>query len=282
MMRNRLLLAAAAAILAGTGCGDDQGPVAPTSDGFGAPTPRGGVGTGIVTVVHGVPGLTVDVYVNGALTLPSFAPGTVTDPLELPEDTYEIVIVPEGGTYPDDGVITGSAFLPAGANASIVAHLAEDGTPSLAVFVNDVSPVRGIRSRVVVRHVAEAPTVDARLFRKILPWWPVRTIEGLSNPNEAQTEIFPGWLRAKLYPAGSGTAVFTSPYLPFFPRESTIVYAVGSLSAGTFDLLVQKIPLRGEMRFDDSSADIRSDLTLDEYDRIAAERKLDAVEEIEE
>ncbi len=201
-----------------------------------------------MTVVHGVPGLTVDVYVNGSLTLPSFAPGTVTDPLELPENTYDIVIVPEGGTYPDDGVITGSAFLPAGANASIVAHLAEDGTPTLSVFVNDVSSTTGIRSRVVVRHVAQAPTVDVRLFRKILPWYPVRTIEDLSNPNEAQTEVFPGRFRAKLYPANSSTAVFTSPYLPFYPRESTIIYAVGSLAGGTFGLLVQKINLNGNAK----------------------------------
>ena len=45
--------------------------------------------TGTVTVVHGVPGLTVDVYVNGGLTLPDFAPGTITDPLTLPAFTRE-------------------------------------------------------------------------------------------------------------------------------------------------------------------------------------------------
>ena len=39
---------------------------------------------GTVTVVHGVPDLTVDVYVNDALTLGDFEYGTVTDPLTLP------------------------------------------------------------------------------------------------------------------------------------------------------------------------------------------------------
>ena len=70
-----------------------------------------GTNTGIVTVIHGVPGLTVDVYVNGELTLPSFAPGTVTDPLQLPEGNYDIVIVAAGGNIEsDDGKYLWATF----------------------------------------------------------------------------------------------------------------------------------------------------------------------------
>ena len=39
-----------------------------------------GAKTGTVTVIHGIPGLVVDVYVNGALTLKDFQPLTVTSP----------------------------------------------------------------------------------------------------------------------------------------------------------------------------------------------------------
>ena len=39
-----------------------------------------------------MPGLTVDVYVNGDLTLEDFAPDTVTDELELPAGDYDIAI----------------------------------------------------------------------------------------------------------------------------------------------------------------------------------------------
>jgi hypothetical protein len=283
--RSSSLALAAVALLALAGCGDQESLLGPTSSDDPQAVSRGGGGTGLVTVVHGVPGLTVDVYVNGLKTLPSFVPGTVTDPLELPEGDYDIAIVPEGGSFPGDAVITGSAGLPAGANASIVAYLAEDGTPSLKVFVNDASPTRGIRSRVVVRHLAEAPTVDVRLFRKWFRWWPVRTIRNLSNPNEAQTEIWPGRLRAKIYPAGSRDAVFTTPLVPFRPNESTIVYAIGSLADETFGVLVQKIdlPRRGGWSgwgddHDDLALRVDDSLPLEEYDRMAVENRLDAEE----
>ena len=55
--------------------------------GFG-PAAGAQAGTGTVTVIHGVPGVDVDVYVNGDLTLEDFKPETVTKPLELPAGDY--------------------------------------------------------------------------------------------------------------------------------------------------------------------------------------------------
>ncbi|MEZ5262707.1 MAG: DUF4397 domain-containing protein [Acidimicrobiales bacterium] len=43
-----------------------------------------------VSVVHGIPGATVDVYVNGALTLEDFASKSVAGPLDLPAGNYAI------------------------------------------------------------------------------------------------------------------------------------------------------------------------------------------------
>jgi hypothetical protein len=199
--------------------------------------------TGTVTVVHGVPGLTVDVYVNGALTLPSFAPGTVTAPLVLPEDTYDIAILPEGGNFPADAVITGSAFLPAGANASIVAHLDWAGAPTLAVFVNDTSPLPGNKSRVVVRHVAAAPTVDIKFFRPPARKGPVWTVADLSNGGEAQADVRkrPHW--ATVSPAGSSDVLFTTPKIRLNKSRLYVVYAWGSLDDGTFAIALQTIDL---------------------------------------
>lgn len=84
--------------------------------------------TGLVSVFHGIPGTTVDVFANGDEPLGDFQPGTVT----------------EGG------------------NTTVAAHLSADGKPRLTTFTDDVSKTDAGRSRLTVRHVAAAPAVDVR------------------------------------------------------------------------------------------------------------------------
>ena len=55
-------------------------------------TAASAAGTAEVYVVHGIPGLPVDIYVNGALTLDNFQPETVAGPLDLPEGSYKVDI----------------------------------------------------------------------------------------------------------------------------------------------------------------------------------------------
>jgi len=199
--------------------------------------------SGRVTVIHGVPGLTVDVYVNGGLALPNFEPYTVTDPLTLPEGNYDIEIYPAGADpNAGDPAIAGSAFLPGGANASIVAQLTEDGAPTLSVFVNDISEIDRGLSRLVVRHTAAAPTVDVSLFDRRTGDF-VGTAEGLSNPNEVQLEVPRNRYLATIQPAGTDTVVFGPADLKLDPGFAYFVYAVGSLDDGSFTVLTQAVRL---------------------------------------
>jgi hypothetical protein len=197
---------------------------------------------GTVTVIHGVPGLTVDVYVNGVKTLPAFEPWTVTDPLQLPEGNYDIVIVPEGGN-PANPAISGSALLPAGANVSIIAHLTAAGAPTLSVFVNDVSALKSGTGRLTVRHTAQAPAVDLQLYRGDGTDKLVGVFSNLSNPNQSMADARPGDYTVTLTPAGTSTVVFGPATFGLQPKRSTIFYAVGSISDGSFRLLAQKINL---------------------------------------
>ena len=48
----------------------------------------------------------------------------------------------------------------AGVDATVVAHLDADGSPTASVFVNDTSEIRDGDARLTVRHTAEAPEVD--------------------------------------------------------------------------------------------------------------------------
>ncbi len=82
-------------------------------------------GEATVSVLHAVPGLTVDVYANGDELIPDFKPGTLTDPQALPAGTYDLAVYADG----DDPASATPAIqakgveVPAGANATVVAHL---------------------------------------------------------------------------------------------------------------------------------------------------------------
>lgn len=188
-----------------------------------------------VTVVHGVPDLTVDVWVNGDPFLEGFEPDTVTDEQTLPEDTYEIEIYAAGSDPEDeDPAIADSVDLPAGVNASIVAHLDADGTPTLSVFVNDTDEIADGESRLTARHVAAAPATDVRANEDAL-------FEGVENGDEGTVDVPADTYAADVTLAGEDDAVIGPVDLTLEAGTHYLAYAVGSADDGNLDLLVQTI-----------------------------------------
>lgn len=189
-----------------------------------------------VSVIHGIPGLTVDVFVNGALTLEGFEPGEVAGPLTLPAGDYELAISPTGAGI-EGAVLTGTASVTDGLNASIAAYLSEMGEPGIAIFVNDTSAIEAGESRLVVRHIAAAPTVDILLADG------TPLFEGVSNPNEGQLDVPAGAYDVRIAPAGAGVdaAVFSVDGVELPEGTARIVYATGSLAEGSFGLVIQDI-----------------------------------------
>ncbi len=196
-------------------------------------------GTGTVTVIHGVPGVDVDVYVNGDLTLEDFKPDTVTDPLELPAGDYTVDIRPAGADPASDPIITGSTTLPAGANATLIAHLEADGTPTLGVFVNDTAKTAAGEGRLVVRHTAAAPAVDVLAGGEAV-------ITNLSNPDEATLDLPAATVSASVAATGTTDPVIGPADVPVVAGQVTIVYAIGSLEDDTLGVLVQTISVGEE------------------------------------
>jgi Domain of unknown function (DUF4397) len=190
-------------------------------------------GSAMVTVVHGVPGLTVDVYVDGEAALESFEPGTITDPLELPAGEREIAIREAGAPADSDPAIQASATLEAGSDVSVVAHLDADGQPTLTVFENDTSAIAAGEARVVVRHTAAAPEVDVLANGDPL-------LTGITNPNEASGSVPADTYSVAVAPAGTTDAVLGPTDLALEAGTAYTVYAVGSLEDESLDLLVAK------------------------------------------
>ncbi|RSM65453.1 hypothetical protein DMB66_16530 [Actinoplanes sp. ATCC 53533] len=190
--------------------------------------------TSQVSVVHGIPGQNVDVYVNGEKTLPDFAPGKVAGPLSLAEGSYDLVLTKPGDDIGQALLKVDDAEIPGGANISLVAHLSADGTPTLTPFPNDVSKVDAGQARIIVRHTAAAPAVDVRAAGE-----PV--FENLTNPKEAKADLPAGDVEADVVLAGTDTVAVGPADLNLKEGTATIVYAVGSAEDKSLDLVTQSI-----------------------------------------
>ncbi|AGZ42448.1 DUF4397 domain-containing protein [Actinoplanes friuliensis] len=190
--------------------------------------------TSQVSVVHGIPGQNVDVYVNGKKTLPDFKPGTVAGPLKLEEGSYDIVLTKPGDDISKAVLKVDDAEIPGGANISLVAHLGADGDPVLTPFANDVKKLDAGQTRLIVRHTAAAPAVDVRAAGE-----PV--FENLTNPKEAKADLPAGTVKADVVLAGTDDVAIGPADLDLKEGTATIVYAVGSAEDKTLDLVTQSI-----------------------------------------
>ena len=203
-----------------------------------------------LSVLHGVPGVTVDVWVNGALTLNDFKPGTLAGPLSLPPATYSVAITASDATSATDKVVIGPVDLPLadGGNYTAVAHLDPAGKPTATLFSNDISKTTPGQGRLTVRHVAAAPAVDVLAGTS-----PV--IKGLTNPKEQILNLAPATISASVVAAGTTTPALIGPAdvparcafrqleigVPVVEGQNTIVYAYGSLADRSLAVAVQTI-----------------------------------------
>jgi len=188
-----------------------------------------------LSVLHGVPGLTVDVWVNGERTLDDFAPSTLAGPLALPAGSYDIAITAADAadaSAPVIGPVT--VDLAAKGNYTAVANLGADGKPTANLFTNDVSQIAAGKGKLTVRHTAAAPAVDVLASGSAV-------ISNLSNPKEKSLTLDPGTVPAAVAATGTTQPVIGPADVSVKEGAHTIVYAWGSLADKNLQLAVQTI-----------------------------------------
>ncbi|EPR77265.1 lipoprotein [Leifsonia rubra CMS 76R] len=220
-MRNKLIAGVAAGAIAALGVALPANAISDT--------------TADLYVLHAVPDLTVDVYVNGELTLDDFEPGTLTDPLDLPAGDYEVAITAADATDASSPAI-GPVTLTLEANTSYtaVAHLGADGTPTATMFTNDLSAIPAGEGKLTVRHTAAAPAVDVLANDAV-------AFENLSNPDEVKANLPVGTISAAVAATGTTDPVIGPADVTIAEGVNTIVYAWGSLDDENLALAVQTI-----------------------------------------
>ena len=182
-------------------------------------------GNATVTVVHGIPGVTVDVYVNGTDVLPGFTFGTVSPALSVPPGTYAIAVNAAGTS---NTLLHATETLTAGENATIVANLDTGGNPTLTVFANPTTPAPAGDAWVLVRHTADAPGVDVYAGQN-------KVITDLTNPNSAGPLAVPAGtvpVSVALNPSTSASTPVLGPLnLSLTQGHVYIAYAIGNATS---------------------------------------------------
>ncbi|MGB5759835.1 MAG: DUF4397 domain-containing protein [Acidimicrobiales bacterium] len=197
-------------------------------------SPASAQDTARIHLIHGIPGVDVDVEAGGENVFEGFSFGETQDLSALAGTTLVGLKVKAAGTD-TVAIDAGDVALPASGNYTIIAHLDADGTPTLGVFENDVSTLDAGKGRLTVRHTAAAPAVDILANGAV-------AFANVTNGNGGTADLDVGTISATVVPTGETEPVVIGPAdLPIVEGEALIVYAVGSLSDDTLTVLTETI-----------------------------------------
>jgi hypothetical protein len=213
-----------------------------------APGAVGAQDAATITLLHGIPGATVDVAVDGAVVIPGFEPGATQDLSAFAGQTLANVEVRAAGT--EDVVIGPVAEfpVPGSGNWTVIAHLDADGNPTITPFENNTEMTADGQGRLTVRHTAAAPAVDLVVGE-------ARPIENAANGASADLDLPAGEIAgAQLAPTG-GDPLVDVPTVNLAAGSNLIVYAVGSLADETFTFYTQEIEVGMEAAAGDDEGD---------------------------
>ncbi len=187
-----------------------------------------------IHLIHGIPDVDVDVEAGGANVFEGFSFGDTQDLSALAGQTLEGLTVKVAGTD-DVAIDAGDVALPATGNYTVVAHLDADGTPTLAVFENDVSTIAAGEGRLTVRHTAAAPAVD--ILAGDTP-----VFSDVSNGAGGTVDLDASTVSASVVPTGETEPVVIGPAdLTIGEGQHLLVYAVGSLDDDSLTVLTETI-----------------------------------------
>ena len=207
-------------------------------------------GAANLTVVHGIagddlgvdPALPVDVSVNGTCLLTAFEFGGIAGPVEVDAGGYDVEIRLADSENPCQGALalSQSVTLALGENASAVAHYTTEGSISLSKFTNDVRSTADGQTRVIVRHLADAPNVDVvyEAGGQI-----VAEIEDLAFEQQGKRDVDAGVYQVSVKVAGTDITALGPYEVGTSPSVVNLGYVVGSVGGGTLISLFHTIEL---------------------------------------
>lgn len=202
-----------------------------------------------LSLVHGVPGLDVDIYVVKNFIsykeLPDVHFGTAADlttafPGWVTPGLYTVDVVPTGAG-PFKPLLIKSFFLGHGQSKTVAAYVTATpsgaaGQPTLGVFTNDVSSTGGM-SRVTVRHLAVAPTVGVYADGS------VAVTPAVSNGQTATAVVPPNNYGVTVTaPNAPGSVLDNVGIVSLTANTNTLAFAIGDYYTSTFTVVALAVP----------------------------------------
>lgn len=198
-----------------------------------------------VVVVHGVPGVEVNVWVNGEPgpeALLGFEFGEI-ETLNLPADTYSIAVAPADGDLEDAVIGPVDVTVEAGVSYSIVAHLDEAGEITATIEGNTTDEGAGIQ----VFHTAAFGAVDILAGGEA-------ALEGVTNGQTAFIATGEGTVPGVgVAEAGEAEAAIDLGDIDVPADTSILAYAVGE--GDTLQVITTTISVAAAADEDDGEAD---------------------------
>ena len=200
-----------------------------------APQAAGAQAASDVTLVHGVPGVPVDVVVDGTVVIDNFAPGSLANISSFAGQTLTNVQVlddPSG-----DVLIEAPALvIPDSGSHSNVPHYNESNVPVLTQFENNTAAVAEGQARLSVRHTAAAGPIDVISGDS-------RPVTNLANGQNVDLVQPVGNFSGEVATAGGDPIPGVDPIsIDLAADTNTVLFAVGS-SDDAPDFIVQVVNL---------------------------------------
>jgi hypothetical protein len=185
-------------------------------------------------IIHGLPGFTADVYVNGDLLLDGFKPTSTAGPMQLNPGNYTVAIREVGAPANSAPALRGTLHLSSGANISIVAHLTTSGDPTLSVFHNAFEQIPAGRSLLYVRNVAAVAPLSIRLDDRLVK-------RNLREGDEWGDVTATGPHMIAFDSGAANDALIPPTAIHLDEGVAEVVYVVGSAKAHNLDLMIQAV-----------------------------------------
>jgi hypothetical protein len=200
------------------------------------PSQRAPQTDGRVYVVQALPDTEVSVSIDGGTPRENVGTSDIVGPLRLAPGQHDIAVEATDGSWEFESSINVSS----GGSSDVVLHrpASSAGRPVVTVYQAPLASVAKGKGRLLLAHTATVPPADVRLNGAV-------AFANIANGEFVEAEVPAGKHTAAVVPTGSKGPALLGPLALDLPaRTLTSVYAIGSPSDGSMQVVVHQLPLR--------------------------------------